>query len=168
MVGHLFNHFVFAARLSERTKWSVFATVVSLVVGVFWWFRGIAWGIEGPVGDYWGLKWRKVRLAFVSFPFLLPYGLIWDCANDLDFPRPGIFTRCAQKRRSGRRGMVWTFNTQADLLVFVSLGRVLFYTSTQKCLSYAFRSRVYHTCAQQKRMDSTMKHYLLQRPKTLA
>ncbi|KAG9094341.1 Protein O-mannosyltransferase 2 [Ceratobasidium sp. 370] len=59
MVGHLFNHFVFAARISERTKWVVFAIAVSLVVGVFWWFRGIAFGITGPIGDYWGLGWRK-------------------------------------------------------------------------------------------------------------
>ena len=74
MLGHLFNHFVFAARISERTKWSVFTITVSLVVGVFWWFRGIAWGIDGPIGDYWGLKWRKVRLA--SFPLLfLLFGL---------------------------------------------------------------------------------------------
>ncbi|KAG8746504.1 Protein O-mannosyltransferase 2 [Ceratobasidium sp. 414] len=59
MVGHLFNHFVFAARISERTKWVVFAVTVSLIVGVFWWFRGIAFGITGPIGDYWGLGWRK-------------------------------------------------------------------------------------------------------------
>ncbi|QRV74898.1 dolichyl-phosphate-mannose-protein mannosyltransferase [Ceratobasidium sp. AG-Ba] len=59
MVGHLFNHFVFAARISERTKWIVFAVAVGAVIGVFWWFRGIAFGITGPIGDYWGLGWRK-------------------------------------------------------------------------------------------------------------
>ncbi|CAE6423122.1 unnamed protein product [Rhizoctonia solani] len=59
MVGHLFNHFVFAARIPERTKWIVFGVAVSLIVGVFWWFRGIAFGISGPIADYWGLGWRK-------------------------------------------------------------------------------------------------------------
>ncbi|KAB5595729.1 Dolichyl-phosphate-mannose-protein mannosyltransferase [Ceratobasidium theobromae] len=59
MVGHLFNHFVFTARISEQTKWIVFVSAVSLIVGVFWWFRGIAFGIAGPIGDYWGLAWRK-------------------------------------------------------------------------------------------------------------
>ncbi|CAE6435518.1 unnamed protein product [Rhizoctonia solani] len=59
MVGHLFNHFVFAARIPEQTKWIVFTSTVSLIVGVFWWFRGIAFGITGPIGDYWGLGWRK-------------------------------------------------------------------------------------------------------------
>ncbi|KAG8715333.1 Protein O-mannosyltransferase 2 [Ceratobasidium sp. 423] len=59
MVGHLFNHFVFAARIAERTKWIVFGAAVSVIVSVFWWFRGIAFGITGPIGDYWGLGWRK-------------------------------------------------------------------------------------------------------------
>ncbi|CAE6433882.1 unnamed protein product [Rhizoctonia solani] len=59
MVGHLFNHFVFAARIAERTKWIVFGAAVSVIVGVFWWFRGIAFGITGPIKDYWGLAWRK-------------------------------------------------------------------------------------------------------------
>jgi len=64
MVGHLFNHFVFAARISERTKWAVFAGAVSIIVGVFWWFRGIAFGITGPMGDAWGLGWRQVCFCF--------------------------------------------------------------------------------------------------------
>lgn len=70
MVGHLFNHFVFTARISEQTKWIVFVSAVSLIVGVFWWFRGIAFGIAGPIGDYWGLAWRKVR--FLK-PHLIKY-----------------------------------------------------------------------------------------------
>ena len=62
MVGHLLDHFVFKSRrLKERTKWIVFGSYVSAIVCTFWWFRGTAWGIDGPIKEHWGLLWRKVR-----------------------------------------------------------------------------------------------------------
>src|SRR6266567_2201083 len=61
MAAHMLDHFVFTARrLSERTKSIVFGLVVFAIVTNFWWFRGVAWGINGPINDHWGLEWRKV------------------------------------------------------------------------------------------------------------
>ncbi|KAG8908186.1 Protein O-mannosyltransferase 2 [Tulasnella sp. 403] len=60
MLGHMLDHFIFTAhRLNETVKSAFFVLFASIIVGVFWWFRGIAFGIEGPIGDYWGLGWRK-------------------------------------------------------------------------------------------------------------
>ena len=67
MAGHLLDHFVFKSRrLKERTKWIVFGLYAGAIVGIFWWFRGVAWGIEGPIKEHWGLLWRKVRLCFIA------------------------------------------------------------------------------------------------------
>jgi len=67
MVGHLLDHFVFKSRrLKERTKWIVFGLYAGAIVGIFWWFRGVAWGIDGPVKEHWGLLWRKVRLRSIA------------------------------------------------------------------------------------------------------
>ncbi|KDQ16238.1 glycosyltransferase family 39 protein [Botryobasidium botryosum FD-172 SS1] len=60
MAGHLIDHFVFSSkRLSERTKQIVFGICAGAVIGTFWWFRGLAFGVEGPIGDQKGLLWRK-------------------------------------------------------------------------------------------------------------
>jgi hypothetical protein len=68
MAAHLFDHFVFTARrLSERTKTIVFVLVACAVVANFWWFRGVAWGIDGPINNHWGLQWRKVRPSKIFF-----------------------------------------------------------------------------------------------------
>jgi hypothetical protein len=62
MAAHVLDHFVFTARrLSERTKSIVFIIVVAAIVGNFWWFRGVTWGMDGPINGHWGLQWRKVR-----------------------------------------------------------------------------------------------------------
>lgn len=64
MFAHLVDHFVFSAkRWSERVKWVVFGILVAILVGSFWWFKGIAFGIEGPINNHWGLRWRQVRLS---------------------------------------------------------------------------------------------------------
>ncbi|KAF9068047.1 dolichyl-phosphate-mannose-protein mannosyltransferase [Rhodocollybia butyracea] len=42
-----------------RIKLYVFITTASAIVGTFWWFRAVAWGIEGPVTETWGLGWRE-------------------------------------------------------------------------------------------------------------
>lgn len=62
MAAHMLDHFVFTARrLAERTKLIVFFVVAGAIVGNFWWFRNLAWGMDGPINDQWGLQWRKVR-----------------------------------------------------------------------------------------------------------
>lgn len=58
MAAHMLDHFVFTSRrLTERTKWIVFGVTTFAVVGVFWWFKGAAFGIDGPISNHWGLKW---------------------------------------------------------------------------------------------------------------
>ncbi len=62
MLAHLLDHFVFSSRrLSDRTKQIVFGVSALTIVGTFWWFKGVAFGIDGPINDHWGLKWRSVR-----------------------------------------------------------------------------------------------------------
>lgn len=65
MFAHVLDHFIFSARhLSERTKWISFGVVTFAVVSNFWWFRGMAFGIDGPINNYWGVGWRKVCSYF--------------------------------------------------------------------------------------------------------
>jgi dolichyl-phosphate-mannose-protein mannosyltransferase len=60
MAAHMLDHFVFTARLlSERTKNIFFGVIAFAIVANFWWFRGVAWGIDGAINEYWGLGWRK-------------------------------------------------------------------------------------------------------------
>ncbi|KAG8846408.1 Protein O-mannosyltransferase 2 [Serendipita sp. 411] len=60
MVNHLFDHLIFKSRwLKERTKWVIFGLAAGIVIGVFWWFRGVAFGIDGPIKEHKGLLWRK-------------------------------------------------------------------------------------------------------------
>lgn len=62
MGAHLLDHFVFSSRrLKQQTKMIVFGVITFLIVANFWWFRGVAFGIDGPVNEHWGLHWRKVR-----------------------------------------------------------------------------------------------------------
>ena len=72
MLAHLVDHMFFSSRLlKERTKNIVFAVCVAAVVACFLWFRGLAFGMEGPIKDTWGLGWRKVRRF--HFPLLNTY-----------------------------------------------------------------------------------------------
>jgi hypothetical protein len=74
MAAHLIDHFVFTSRrLSERTKVIVFVLVAFAIVANFWWFRGVAWGIDGPINDHWGIQWRKVRPSMI----LCGFGARW-------------------------------------------------------------------------------------------
>ncbi|EGN95845.1 glycosyltransferase family 39 protein [Serpula lacrymans var. lacrymans S7.3] len=46
MFSHLLDHFIFSSRRwKEKTKKNF--------------FRGLAWGIDGPINEHWGLLWRK-------------------------------------------------------------------------------------------------------------
>ncbi|KAF6741532.1 hypothetical protein DFP72DRAFT_861988 [Ephemerocybe angulata] len=66
MFGHVLDHFVFSSRrFSTRTKATAFGVLVSDLAATFWWFSGVALGIDGPVNEYWGLKWRKLIQMFV-------------------------------------------------------------------------------------------------------
>ena len=68
MLAHLLDHFVFSSRrLAVRTKQIVFGVCVFIIVGSFWWFKGVAWGIDGPINEHWGLKWRSVRPCLSLF-----------------------------------------------------------------------------------------------------
>jgi len=68
MTGHMVDQFIFRSRrLSDRGKNIAFGILVTIIFGTFWWFKGVAFGIEGPAHEHWGLKWRKVR----SYYFLL-------------------------------------------------------------------------------------------------
>lgn len=60
MTGHMVDHFVFRSRrLNESIKWAVFFAFAGTIIGVWWWFKGIAIGITGPIADHKGLLWRK-------------------------------------------------------------------------------------------------------------
>ncbi|KAI6124705.1 glycosyltransferase family 39 protein [Pisolithus croceorrhizus] len=61
MFAHVMDHCIFSARWKEKTKRLVFGVTTFAIVANFWWFRGMAWGIEGPVNEYWGLQWRKLE-----------------------------------------------------------------------------------------------------------
>jgi dolichyl-phosphate-mannose-protein mannosyltransferase len=64
MAGHMLDVFIFSStRLSQRTKAFMFYLLAGVVVGCFWWFRNVAWGMDGPITDHWGLRWRKVSLG---------------------------------------------------------------------------------------------------------
>ena len=69
MLGHLLDHFIFSSqRYTTKTKAICFGVCAFLIVGTFWWFRGMAFGIEGPISKHKGLLWRKVSfiLFFIS------------------------------------------------------------------------------------------------------
>lgn len=86
MLAHLFDHFIFnpsTARyrsrassrgisapvsgggqtrvpLSESTKNAVFVATLAVIVGTFWWFHGVSYGMAGSMKEHhWGLGWRK-------------------------------------------------------------------------------------------------------------
>lgn len=66
MAGHLLDHFIFSSRkLSHKTKAITFGVISFLIVANFWWFRGVAFGIDGAIESHWGLLWRNVSTRFV-------------------------------------------------------------------------------------------------------
>jgi len=80
MFAHILDHFIFSARWKDSTKRVAFGICAFLLVGNFWWFRGMAWGIDGPINEHWGLAWRKVSLLMQ----------LLGCA--LTIIRPGTYT----------------------------------------------------------------------------
>ena len=61
MAAHLLDHLVFSSRrLQQQKKSIVFGVVAFMIIANFWWFRGLAFGIDGPISEHWGLLWRDV------------------------------------------------------------------------------------------------------------
>ncbi|KAJ7482949.1 glycosyltransferase family 39 protein [Mycena galericulata] len=60
MFGHILDHFLFSSRrFGNTTKGVAFGICAGAIVGCFWWFKGVAFGIDGPIGEHKGLLWRK-------------------------------------------------------------------------------------------------------------
>lgn len=61
MFAHVLDHCFFSTkRFSEKTKNIIFGVNVFLQLAMFYWFKELAWGIEGPVSDYKHRGWRSV------------------------------------------------------------------------------------------------------------
>lgn len=68
MAAHVIDHFLLTSRrLAENTKTIVYSVIVACIVANFWWFRGLAFGIDGPITDHKGLLWRKVGFAQIIY-----------------------------------------------------------------------------------------------------
>jgi len=66
MAAHLLDHFVFSSRrLQQNTKAVIFGIIAFMIVANFWWFKGLAFGIDGPIADHWGLLWRDVSFLML-------------------------------------------------------------------------------------------------------
>ncbi|KAF7289089.1 Glycosyltransferase family 39 protein [Mycena chlorophos] len=60
MCAHMLDHFVFSSpRFSTTGRAVTFAVYAAAIAGTFWWFKGMAWGIDGPILEHKGLLWRK-------------------------------------------------------------------------------------------------------------
>lgn len=72
MLSHVLDHFVFSSkRYTSKTKNVVFGMLAFIIVFTFWWFKGVVFGINGPIGEHKGLQWRKVcryLTPFISSP----------------------------------------------------------------------------------------------------
>ncbi|KAF8800036.1 dolichyl-phosphate-mannose-protein mannosyltransferase [Phlegmacium glaucopus] len=59
MLSHVLDHFIFSSkRYTKKTKNIVFGVLASIVVFTFWWFKGVVFGITGPIAEHKGLQWR--------------------------------------------------------------------------------------------------------------
>ncbi|KAF7295574.1 Glycosyltransferase family 39 protein [Mycena indigotica] len=60
MFVHMLDHFIFSSpRFNATARAITFGIVASAVIATFWWFKGIAFGIDGPIREHWGLSWRN-------------------------------------------------------------------------------------------------------------
>ncbi|KAH9484580.1 Dolichyl-phosphate-mannose--protein mannosyltransferase 2 [Psilocybe cubensis] len=60
MFSHVLDHFIFSSRnLTTKTKSIIFGVLSFTLVFTFWWFKGVAFGILGPINEHKGLQWRK-------------------------------------------------------------------------------------------------------------
>ena len=68
MLSHVLDHFIFSSRrYTTKTKNIVFGVLTFILVFNFWWFKGVVFGINGPIDEHKGLQWRKVCDFFCLF-----------------------------------------------------------------------------------------------------
>ena len=62
MLAHVLDHFIFSSKLlTTKVKNIFFGVFAFLLLFSFWWFKGVAFGIDGPIAETKGLQWRSVR-----------------------------------------------------------------------------------------------------------
>ncbi|KIY49058.1 glycosyltransferase family 39 protein [Fistulina hepatica ATCC 64428] len=67
MLGHMLDHFVFSSRrFSQQTKRIVFMVCAMSIIWCFWWFKDMAFGMDGAIREHKGLAWRKVSNILVT------------------------------------------------------------------------------------------------------
>lgn len=86
MLAHVFDHFIFSSkRYTQKTKSIAFGVIAGVITFTFWWFKGVAFGIDGPVNDHWGLEWRKVRaftpFSVYAFSDVIAFSQTWNIYN---------------------------------------------------------------------------------------
>lgn len=60
MLAHMLDHFIFSSRrFTIKAKRITFGICAGVIICTFWWFRGMAFGMRGPIEDHWGLRWRN-------------------------------------------------------------------------------------------------------------
>ncbi|KAJ7716821.1 glycosyltransferase family 39 protein [Mycena maculata] len=60
MLAHVLDHFIFSSRrFILRTKAIAFGICAGSILLCFWWFKSVAFGIDGPIAEHKGLLWRK-------------------------------------------------------------------------------------------------------------
>lgn len=119
MFAHVVDHFVFTSRkISERNKWIAFGVTSFAIVANFWWFRGLAFGIDGPIKEHAGLLWRKV-----SFYFFLNIRFIMKCLTNSLPDRLGIFTI---KYTCSRVNSIFYSHLYLEKFTFLSHKNILF------------------------------------------
>jgi dolichyl-phosphate-mannose--protein O-mannosyl transferase len=53
MLSHVLGHFIFSSkRYTTKTKAIIFGVLSSILLFTFWWFKGAAFGISGPIADH--------------------------------------------------------------------------------------------------------------------
>ena len=64
MLAHVLDHFIFSSKLlTTKVKNIFFGVFAFLLLFSFWWFKGVAFGIDGPIAEHKGLQWRSVRFS---------------------------------------------------------------------------------------------------------
>ncbi|KAJ7194210.1 glycosyltransferase family 39 protein [Mycena pura] len=60
MFAHVLDHFIFSSpRVGLVGRGVAFGVCAGAIIGTFWWFKGVAFGIDGPIKEHTGLLWRK-------------------------------------------------------------------------------------------------------------
>ena len=61
MLSHVLDHFIFSSkRYTKKTKNIIFGVLAFIIIATFWWFKGVVFGIKGPISEHKRLQWRKV------------------------------------------------------------------------------------------------------------